>query len=95
MGSTDVDDKETDYRLPIAGRPRLQDATPHQLRQAVLYYRTADKYRSPEAQELLNLFAESRGRFPNSLDELNRWAASAEGEAALSEHTETRGKTIP
>ena len=55
----------------------------------------AKAYRLQQAEKLLELFKEANGREATSSDELGKWAASPEGQAAMAYDLDKRGKIIP
>jgi hypothetical protein len=52
----------------------------------------AEAYRLKQAQKLLDVFEEMNGRPAATPEELNNWAGSPQGRAALSEHKGNDGK---
>jgi hypothetical protein len=51
----------------------------------ISYFRNAARWQAPEVQRKLDLFVEATGEWPRSLLELERWAASPEGLAAIAD----------
>ena len=48
-----------------------------------------------QAEKLVALFERTRGRRPETPEELNAWCATPAGKAALSDHLTPDGKIIP
>jgi hypothetical protein len=52
-------------------------------------------YRLAQAQKLLDVFEEAHGRPAQTYEELEDWAGSPEGKAALAYHRTPNGTIIP
>jgi hypothetical protein len=55
----------------------------------------AHKYRLTQAQKIIDLFIGACGHPPQTMEELESWAASPEGKAALAYDRTPGGKIIP
>jgi hypothetical protein len=55
----------------------------------------ANLYRIAQAEKMLDLFEAANDRPADDVDELEKWAASPEGNAALAQHCNANGKIVP
>ncbi len=55
----------------------------------------AERYRLAQAQKILVLFEGAHGRPASTVEELSKWVASPEGNAALAAHHGPDGKIDP